>query len=119
MFSKIFIFSGNDFISSNQSSFKLGDYYVNDGVPIKNEIYKSFDKGHEIRGVFLNFSKTFDSVWHDFTIFKVTQTGISRNFLARLLMRENNSYFLMIRDPHGQMSQQEYLKIPLLVYYCF
>ena len=88
---KYLLFSENDLFSSNQYSFKLGDSYVNHEVCIKREIYKSFDKGHEIRSVFLNSSKAFDCVWHDITIFKVTETGISRNFLARLFVRENTT----------------------------
>ena len=88
---KYLLFSENDLSSSNQYSFKLGDYYVNHEVSVKCEIYKSFGKGHEIRSVFLNSSKAFNCVWHDITIFKVTETGISRNFLVRLFVRENTT----------------------------
>ena len=38
---------------------------------------KSFDEGHEVRGVFLGISKAFDKIWHDGLIFKLTQNGIS------------------------------------------
>ena len=51
---------------------------------ITHEIYKSFDKGHEVRGVFLDFSKAFHKVWHDGIIFKLTQNGISGNLLKLL-----------------------------------
>ena len=51
---------------------------------ITHEIYKSFDKGHDVRGVFLDFSKVFHKVWHDGIIFKLTQNGISGNLLKLL-----------------------------------
>ena len=53
-------------------------------MSITHEIYKSFDKGHEVRGVFLDISKAFDKVWHDGIIFKLTQNGISGNLLKLL-----------------------------------
>ena len=30
-----------------------------------NNIYKSFDDGYEVRGVFLDISKALDKAWHD------------------------------------------------------
>ena len=53
-------------------------------MSITHEIYKYFDEGHEVRGVFLDISKAFDKVWHDGIIFKLTQTGISGNLLKLL-----------------------------------
>ena len=32
--------------------------------------------GLEVRGIFLDISKTFDKVWHDGLIFKLRQNGI-------------------------------------------
>ena len=77
-------FIENKLISSNQSGFKPGDSCVNQLVSIANEIYKSFDEGHEVRGVFLDISKAFDKVWHDGIIFKLTQNEISGNLLKLL-----------------------------------
>ena len=36
-----------------------------------HEIYKSFDDGWEVRGVFLAISKAFDEVWHEGLLLKV------------------------------------------------
>ena len=58
----ITFFIENDLTLSNQSGFKPGDSCVNQLVPIKYEIYKSFDELHEVRGVFFNISKAFDKV---------------------------------------------------------
>ena len=55
---------GNNLISSNQSGFKPGDSCINQLLSITHEIYKSFDDGFEVRGVFLDISKAFDKVWH-------------------------------------------------------
>ena len=68
-------------ISANQSGFKLGDSCINQLLSITHNIYKSFDDGYEIRGVFLDISKAFDKVWHDGLIFKLQENGISGNLL--------------------------------------
>ena len=70
VFSKIFkrliynamfkYFLDNNLISSNQSGFKPGDSYINQLIAITHDIFKDFDDGLEIRGVFLDISKAFD-----------------------------------------------------------
>ena len=85
MFNEMFkFFIENELTSSNQSGFESGNSCVNQLVSITHEIYKSFNKGHEVRGVFLDTSKAFDKVWHDGIIFKLTQNGISGNILKLL-----------------------------------
>ena len=53
----------NNLISSHQSGFKGGDSCINQLLSITHEIYKSFDEGFEVRGVFLDMSKAFDRVF--------------------------------------------------------
>ena len=55
-------FIDNDLIYQNQSGFKSGDSCINQLLSIAHEIYKSFDDGWEVRGVFLAISKAFDEV---------------------------------------------------------
>ena len=43
--------------TSSQSDFKTGDLYINQIIPITNEIYKSLDVGYKVRGVFLIYQK--------------------------------------------------------------
>ena len=74
----------NNLISSNQSGFKPGDSCINQLLSITHEIYKSFDDGFEVRGVFLDISKAFDKVWHKGIIFKLQQNGISGKLLCVL-----------------------------------
>ena len=71
-------------ISANQSGFKPGDSCINQLLSITHNICKSFDDGYEVRGVFLDMSKTFDKVWQDGLIFKQQEKGISRNLLKFL-----------------------------------
>ena len=71
----------NDLISQNQSGFKPGDSCINQLLSIMHEIYKSFDDGWEVRGVYLDISKAFDKVWHEGLLLKLTLNGISRNWL--------------------------------------
>ena len=55
----------NNLVSSHQSGFKGGDFCMNQLLSITHEIYKSFDEGFEVHGVFLDISNTFDRVWLD------------------------------------------------------
>ena len=57
-------FIQNNLITPNQSGFKTGDSCINQLISITHEIYKSFDDGYEVRGVFLDISKAFDKVWY-------------------------------------------------------
>ena len=74
----------NNLIFSNQPGFKPGDSCINQLLSITHEIYKSFDDGFEVRGVFLDISKAFDKVWHKGIIFKLQQNGISGKLLGVL-----------------------------------
>ena len=74
----------NSLIFSNQSGFKTGDSCVNQLLSITHEIYKSFDNGFEVRGVFLDISKAFDKVWYKGIIFKLKQNSTSGKLLSVL-----------------------------------
>ena len=71
-------------ISVNQSGSKPGDSYINQLLSITHNIYKLFDDGYEVRGVFLDISKAFDKVWRDGLIFKLQKNGILGNLLRFL-----------------------------------
>ena len=55
-------FLNKGLISANQSSFKPGDSCINQFLSITHNIYKSFDDGYEVRGVFLDVSKAFGNI---------------------------------------------------------
>ena len=75
----------NELISSNQSGFKPGDSCINQLLSITHEIYKLFDDGYEVRGVFLDISKAFDKVWHNGLIYKLKQNGVSGDLLNLII----------------------------------
>ena len=65
----------------NESRFKTGDSCINQLISITHEIYKSFDDGYEVRGVFIDISKAFDKVWQQGLHYKIRQNGISGELL--------------------------------------
>ena len=78
------VFIENELTSPNQSGFKPGDSCINQLLAITHEIYKSFDDGVEVRGIFLDISKAFDKVWYWGLIFELKQNGIFGNLLNLL-----------------------------------
>ena len=63
IFNEMFgFFIENDLISEHQSGLKPGDSWINQLLSITHEIYQSFDKGFDVRSVFLGISKAFDKV---------------------------------------------------------
>ena len=71
-------------IKANQLGFKPGDSCINQLLSITHNIYKSFDDGYEVRGVFLDISKAFDKVCHNGLIFKIQKNGTLGNLLKVL-----------------------------------
>ena len=51
---------------------------------------QSFDDGYEVRGVFLDISKTSDKVWHQGLHYKLRQNGVSSELLNTLTDFFNN-----------------------------
>ena len=105
----------NDLVSPTQSGFKPGDSYSNQLLSITHKGFQSLDEGFEVRSVFLNFSKAFDKVWHKGLIFKLSQNGIPGNLpdiLSDFLSDENKVFFLMVKNVHGKMSTEAFLKVP-------
>ena len=91
IFNEMFrFFIENKLSSPNQLGSKPGDSCTNQLSAITHEIYRSFDKGFEVEGVFLDISKAFYKVWHKGLILKLKQNGISGNLLNLL------SFFLWL-----------------------
>ena len=92
-------FIENELISPKQSGFKPCDSCINQLLAISHEIYKSFDEGFEVRGVFLDISKAFDKIWHEGLIFKLKQNSISGkllNLLCDFLRNYKNNRILTV-----------------------
>ena len=85
IFNEMFkFFNENNLISPKQSGFKPGDSCISQLISITHEIYESLDAALEVRSVFLDISKAFDKVWHEGVLFKLSQNGMSGNFLKHL-----------------------------------
>ena len=76
------VFSENDLISPKQSGFRPRDSCTNQLLSIAHQILSALDNGHEVRGVFLDVSKAFDTVWHEGLPFKLQQNGISGELIT-------------------------------------
>ena len=69
-------FAENNRISRHQSVFKPGDSCINQLISITHELYKSFDDGPEVRGIFLDISKVFGKIWHKDLLYKLKQNKL-------------------------------------------
>jgi hypothetical protein len=69
-------------LSAKQSGFTPGDSTVNQLLHVCHNIYQAFDEGDEVRGVFLDFSKAFDKVWHKGLLYKLEKMGITGSLLS-------------------------------------
>ena len=129
LFYKIFkFFIDNNLILLKKSCFKPGDCCTNQPLSITHDIYKSFDWGYETRGVFLEFLEALNKVWHNGTIFKLEQNGMSRkldkllyNFLVNRKQRVHRQVSSWARpmgkSPRGPMLRQMFVKIQSWAYY--
>ena len=77
-------------ISSKQSGFIPGDSTTNQLSIICHNIYSAFDSGDEAHGVFLDFSKAFDKVWHTGLLYKLKRYGVAGNILKLIKRFLNN-----------------------------
>ena len=86
----------NKLLSDAQSGFGPSDSCEYQLLSIVYGIYKSFDCNPplEVRGIFLDFFKACDRVWHDRLIYKIKSFGISdtplkliENFLSNIYQR--------------------------------
>ena len=64
-----------------QSGFRPGDSTVNQLVYLVHKIYDAFEKGKEVRMVFLDISKAFDKVWHKGLLYKLESLGVRGSLL--------------------------------------
>ena len=76
--------NNNNLLNSNQSGFRPGDSCVNQLISITHDFYKGCDANPslEVRGVFLDLSKTFDKVWHDGLLYNLRRMGICGEYLG-------------------------------------
>ena len=73
-----------NFLNPLQSGFRPGDSTVNQLVYMVHNIYDAFERGKEVRMVYLDISKAFDRVWHKGLLFKLKTIGIRDPLLGWL-----------------------------------
>ena len=72
----------NNLLSSLQSGFLPGDSTVNQLTFLYNTFCQVLDSGKEVRAVFCDLSKAFDSVWHAGLLAKIHAAGVTGNVHA-------------------------------------
>ena len=103
-------FEDHKLLNPCQSGFKKNDSCINQLVSITHEIYSAFDcnPSLEVRGVFLDLSKTFDKVWHDGLIYKLKSLGISGSLLKLIQNYLDNRFQRVLLN--GQTSEWKPVK---------
>ena len=105
LFSSLFPhFHDNDLFTKCQSGFMSGDSCISQLLSIVDEIQSSFDCNPPVdtRAIFLDISKAFDKVWHQFLLSRLKSYGVEGS-LFRLLGNylENRKQRVIL---HGQCS---------------
>ena len=106
-------FLDSNLISSNQSGFKPGDSCISQLIGITHDIFKGFDDGLEVRGIFLDISKAFDKIWHEGLIYKLRCNGICGNLLQLLISFINSRKQRVLLK--GQCSSWGFIKVACVV----
>ena len=70
-----------EYLNPLQSGFRPGGSTVNQLVYLVHKIYDAFEKGKEVRMVFLDISKAFDKVWHKGLLYKLESLGVRGSLL--------------------------------------
>ena len=85
MFTRVYNFLLDiNFLNPLQSGFRPGDSTVNQLVYMVHNIYDAFERGKEVRVVYLDISKAFDRVWHKGLLLKLKTIGIRDPLLGWL-----------------------------------
>ena len=101
-------FIQNNLITPKHPGFKTGDSCINQLISITHKIYKSFDDGCEVQGVFLDISKAFDKVWHQGLHYKLRQNGISGELLNILTdFLDNRTQRVILNGQYSSWAKAE------------
>ena len=80
IFNKIYSFLLEEkLLNPNQSGFRTSDSCINQLLPMTHKVFKAFDcnPSLEVRSVFLDISKAFDTFWHEGLLYKLKSMGFS------------------------------------------
>ena len=102
-------FHKNELFTKCQCGFLPGDSCNSQLLSIVHDINSSFDcdPTQDVRGIFLDISKTFDKLWHEGLLFKLKTYGVKGEPLnLRNYLHEHNQRVIL----NGQISSWEMIK---------
>ena len=80
MYNRLFKYStANEILCKKQFGFREGHLTEHATSQLTDQIKHSFEKYHFTLGIFINHSKTFETVDHHILIKKLNQYGVKRN----------------------------------------
>ena len=98
--------SDNLLLYEKQFGFQKGCSTEDAILQLTKEIYESFDKNQFTLGVFVDLSKTFDTVNHDILLTKVTSFGIIGSYIDWFNSYLSNRQQYISYDDKNQKSKQ-------------
>ena len=100
----------NNLLNPHQSGFRPGDSCIHQLLSITYDSYKSLDANpsFEVRGIFLDMSKTFDRVWHEGLLFKLKRLGLPGKYYGLINSFLRNRHQTVVLN--GQSSKWSSIK---------
>ena len=83
-----------------QFVFRAGYFTTHASIHMTEAIRSALDSGSVTCGIFVDFQKAFDSVWHEGLFRKLENKGINGNFLQ--LIKSPERLFLSVTDENTQ-----------------
>lgn len=101
-------FYDNDILTKSQYGFRAGHSTLHALINATDNLYKSIDKNMHTLGIFIDFSKAFDTINHKILCSKLEHYGVQGNMLSLI------SNYLSNRHQYVQYGGNDSTRLPIL-----